>query len=219
MAEKIIYAAESAGTSGHVLISNGAGAPIWKDPDTLEVGFAKKMGTADILLNAGAANNPVYFSNGVPVACSSIAANDVPITNNDTGDNAVVDFTLGIGNNRYTKTVNNVAKATEADHLTETWYTHNIRLDQGTCEAFFTIRTKSATPLTSKTEVYNAVHNILGTPELQASGYFVDGSTRHWIFGVFFNAVGGISALYKTVDNRYGYEFTSSVSVIDYVTQ
>lgn len=69
----------AAGSSGQVLKSAAAGAPVWESQANLSVGEAGKLvNSAD----AGSSTTPVYFSNGVPVAVSSIASSLLPVASN-----------------------------------------------------------------------------------------------------------------------------------------
>lgn len=65
------YASTAAGTNGQVLISNGANAPSWTSQANLSVGSATtatKLSTT----TAGSSTLPVYFSEGIPKAVSSV---------------------------------------------------------------------------------------------------------------------------------------------------
>lgn len=63
------YAPTSVGYPYEVLTGNGTGnAPIWQDMKNLWAGAL--VNSSRVPINIGGVNQPVYFSNGVPVACA-----------------------------------------------------------------------------------------------------------------------------------------------------
>ena len=70
------YASTAAGSSGQVLISNGANAPSWTSQANLSVGSATSATSATtatkLSTSAGSTTLPVYFKDGKPAAVSSV---------------------------------------------------------------------------------------------------------------------------------------------------
>lgn len=144
-----IYAPISSGTTGQILSAKSNGTPEWIDQSAITAG---KLGT-----NAGSSTNPVYFTGGIPKACTySLKAT----VNNGTqytlayysGTNAISSYTADMGDTykaiyldggvvtegtSYAKAIKSITRSahtctcTHIDNSTSTFSLPQLSLTQG----------------------------------------------------------------------------------------